>query len=92
MRKFLCILSLIATTPALAQSAPIEPDAVISDQISRSILEPAVNMVRLHGWRCDSISALRPFLMSRGFAVVCNGFNYTYNFEDKGGNWIVSVE
>lgn len=84
--------------PAMSQSVPIEPDAIISDTSDfprstlMSLVDPGVGMIRAMGWRCDSLSAIRPYLMSRGFTMTCNNFNYTYNFEDRGGNWVVELD
>lgn len=83
---------------ALAQSVPIEADAIISDtkDFPRATLlglvDPAVGMIQARGWRCDSISVIRPFLLSRGFTVICNRFSYEYDFTDKGGNWVVELQ
>ena len=101
MRKFLLIiaamLSLFANT-TVAQTVPIEKGAVITDTDSNprhmmlNMADPAVNMIRAHGWRCDSISAMSMFLFSRGFSVSCNKFRYKYELSDKGGNWVVELK
>ncbi|AUQ58750.1 hypothetical protein [Phaeobacter inhibens] len=91
-------MGLMAATAATAQSVPIESNAIISDTNDfpksklLSLVEPGVGMIRAHGWRCDSISAIRPFVFSRGFTFVCNNFNYEYDFSDKGGNWVVELQ
>lgn len=84
---------------ALAQrSVPIEADAIISDTKDfprsklLSLVEPGAAMIRARGWRCDSISSISPFIFSRGFTFVCNRFNYTYEFRDRGGRWIVELK
>ena len=84
---------------ALGQtSVPIEPGANIrdSDNWTRAkmleIAEPLVTLIRLNGWRCDSISALRPFSFSHGYTVKCNRFAYHYEVFDRGGRWIVEVK
>lgn len=97
MKRASLTLALFASlfTIAHAQDAPIEDGAMISDGNGvnmRNLISPAVGMIRAMGWRCDSISAMRPYLMSRGFTVVCNNFNYTYNISDKGGNWVVELD
>lgn len=92
MRTAIFLSAALLATPALAQDVPIESDAVMSDQLSGGVISPAVQLIRGHGWRCDSISAMQPFLMSRGFSLTCNRFSYKYNFEDKGGNWVVSLD
>jgi len=92
MRYLPLMLTLAVASPVSAASVPIEPDAVMSNGISQEVIDPAVAMIVMHGWRCDSVSALRPFLMSRGFTIVCNRFSYTYNFEDRGGRWEVTLD
>ncbi|UWQ19197.1 hypothetical protein [Jannaschia sp. M317] len=98
MNPILLLLAIFALgLPATAQSVTIERDAMIADtrdmprQNMLRLIDPGVGMIRAMGWRCDSISAARPFLMSRGFTIVCNNFRYTYEFEDRGGNWTVSL-
>ena len=49
-------------------------------------------MVRLYGYRCDSISSAREWLLSYGYTLNCNGFRYEYELRDKGGNWVVTVK
>ena len=89
---------LLFATAGLAQSVPIESGAMISDtqDFPRAnmiaLIDPAVGMIKAYGWRCDSISAIRPFLFSRGFTVVCNQFSYEYDISDKGGNWVVELK
>ncbi|MBB6411902.1 hypothetical protein [Mesorhizobium sangaii] len=89
------IAMLLSVSSAWSQSPPIEADAHINQSGGinfPALIEPAVGMIRANGWRCDSISAMLPFLMSRGFSVTCNHYSYTYNFEDKGGDWVVSLD
>lgn len=94
----LFIAILLFSSPLAAQSVPIEDDEIVSDtkdfprSVMLSLVDPAVGMIRAMGWRCDSISAIRPFIFSRGFTVVCNRFNYEYEFEDRGGNWVVELQ
>ena len=91
-RSIALIAAAFISTPALAQSVPFEPNARMDKDLSRGLIDPAVSMIRARGWKCDSISALVPFLLSRGFSVTCNNSLYRYNFEDKGGNWEVSLD
>ncbi len=56
------------------------------------VIPQMVKLIRLTGYKCDSISAIREMMLSRGFAVVCNNFNYEYEIEDKGGNWVVTLQ
>lgn len=75
-------------------ATPVELNAVINEKLEgrTDILEGMANLVRANGYRCDSISAARPMVFSRGFVLVCNGFAYEYQLEDKGGRWRVTVK
>ena len=86
-------------SPVLAQqTVPIESNAIISDTKDYprakllNLVKPGVAMIRARGWRCDSISSIRPFMFSRGFTFVCNRFNYEYEFRDRGGRWVVELK
>lgn len=72
----------------------VEKDAIISSRFEgeQGIFDSAANLIRAFGYRCDSLSAFRPFIMSRGFTVVCNKFAYTYELQDRGGNWVVNSD
>lgn len=85
---------ILLLTIASVQATPVERDAVISDKLKgkSDVLEEIVRLVRGYGYKCDSISAARPMVFSRGFVLVCNGFAYEYEIEDKGGNWRVTVK
>lgn len=75
------------------RAIPIEKDALLFDSAPGSIvlIEKLVLFVRESGFSCASVSGARPALMSRGYVVTCNKFSYTYDIQDKGGNWMVTV-
>jgi hypothetical protein len=77
-----------------APSVPIEPDAVLYAELSQDfdLMFELTHFVRASGYRCDSISALQPLPLSRGFKLVCNRFNYKYAIENKDGRSTVTVE
>jgi hypothetical protein len=77
-----------------APSVPIEPDAVIYPKLVQDfdLMSELAHFVRASGYRCDSISALRPLPPARGFKLVCNRFSYKYAIENKDGRSIVTVE
>ncbi|ATI47245.1 TPA: hypothetical protein ACVU5S_003284 [Vibrio parahaemolyticus] len=56
------------------------------------VIPQMVRLIQLTGYKCDSISAIREMMLSRGFTVVCNNFFYEYDIEDKGGNWVVTLQ
>lgn len=98
--KVACVALAISasTVGAQAQSVPVESGAMISDtkEFPRhkmlSLIDPGVTMIRAYGYRCDSVSAMRPFVFSRGFTVVCNNYRYEYDLSDRGGNWVVELQ
>ena len=55
-------------------------------------MDELAHFVRASGYRCDSISALRPLPTSNGFKLACNHSTYKYEIEDKGSGSIVTVE
>lgn len=77
-----------------AHATPVERDAVISDQLKgkTELFDEMAKLVRAFGYKCDSISAARQMVFSRGFMLSCNTFAYEYEIEDKGGNWRVTVK
>ena len=74
-------------------NVPIEPAAAIDDDLrgNAKLLNELVKFVRENDYRCDTISAVRPFAGSHGFSLVCNRFGNRYEIEGKGGQWIVNA-
>lgn len=72
-------------------STPIERRASIAN-VSESQINALASIVRGYGYRCDSVSAATPFLLSDGFNLTCNSSRYKYEIEDKGGRWFVKVD
>lgn len=89
---FTVILNLVAPTAIAA--TPVERDAMIDDKFKgrTDVLEELVTFIKAHGYRCDSISAARPMVFSRGFVVRCNQWAYEFEIEDKGGKWRITVK
>ncbi|HHX8286271.1 MULTISPECIES: hypothetical protein [Vibrio] len=85
---------LVGLLSAPSFAIPVENDAVISKDFENNpqLYEEVANLIRLYGYKCDSLSALRPMVFSRGFVAVCNRFSYTYEIEDKGGRWVVTLD
>lgn len=87
-------LALGATT-ATADTFTFEPNVFLPNGRTASdmteIATAAVRAVHIHGWRCDSISSMAAHWFGDGFAMRCNNFAYTYDFEDRGGRWIVTL-
>lgn len=69
----------------------IEKDAIINSALADKAPELA-KIIKMYGYRCDSISVARPFMVGRGFTLVCNNYAYEYDIEDKGGRWRVTVK
>ena len=84
-------------TSVATSTTPIEKNAVISEvKYSRSdmlkLIDAMVPMVTARGWRCDSVSSASPWMFSTGFSLKCNRYRYKYEFEDRGGRWVVILK
>lgn len=87
---------ILASTLALTVLAPVAAQTTPYDNVVKSErkekAQAAAYIVRAHGYRCDSISSFQPFVMSAGYTIRCNNYRYTYELEDKGGRWVVTVK
>ena len=70
----------------------VEPDAIISNEISEDLLKTMIQIVQLHGNKCDTVSSAFNSRDGSTFNLKCNLFRYSYNFVDKGGEWGFEVE
>lgn len=89
--KAFLLVSLISN---MAWALPVENDAVISDDLKGKpqLYNEIADLIRAYGYRCDSLSGLHEMVFSRGFSVTCNKFSYSYEIEDKGGRWVVTLD
>jgi ABC-type nitrate/sulfonate/bicarbonate transport system permease component len=86
-------IALLVSNAARAQSAPtIEASSQVMPDFPPELLPMAVTLIEQHGWHCDSISAARQWMLSRGFTVVCNHYSYEYDIQDRGGNLEVTLK
>lgn len=90
MRYLIIILAVVIAAPALAKT-PREDGAIVT-KLSDDQVEALVTLTRAYGYRCDSISAAMPWAFSYGFTLRCNGYRYSYEIEDRGGTWVVTIE
>lgn len=60
--------------------------------IPENVVDELAFQIRGVNFRCDTLSTASVWLMSRGFTVECNELNYKYYIENKGGNWVVTVQ
>ncbi len=52
----------------------------------------AATLVKARGYACDSVSSARKLIAGRGYNLHCNSYRYSYTIEDRGGNWVVSLD
>ena len=69
----------------------MEKDAMVSETVSHRQIWGMVEMVKLQGYRCDSVSSASMFFFGGGYTLKCNRYRYEYEIEDHGGKWIVRV-
>ncbi len=70
----------------------VEKEAIISNEIPEDMLKTMIEIVQLHGNKCDTISAASNSYDGSTFNLKCNLYRYSYNFVDKGGEWHFEVE
>lgn len=91
MKKLMLTLAFISTS-ALSQNIPKEKDHTISELVTDKQVQALAAIVRLNGYSCKSISSARPLIMSDGWYISCNNYNYEYEVFDKGGKFQVKVK
>ncbi len=92
MKKAFVVTALLFCSATFAQESILDSDARISDGVSMGAVTALSGMIRLNGYSCDTVSAVTPFAMSRGFHVTCNNWQYSYEVADHGGKWAVTVD
>lgn len=68
-----------------------EADFKINERLTEKNIVGVVGLVVFNGYKCDTLSAITPFAFGTGFYVYCNQYSYSYDVEDKGGNWVVTL-
>lgn len=85
--KRLLIASLFVAFTASADT-PIGPD------VPTSVHQPAraaAELVKMYGYRCDSIDFFMRSDWDNAFHITCNNNRYSYVIKDVGGNYVVEV-
>lgn len=77
-------------TPS-STSSPLQTTTSTAGLDMAQIKIGLVALVRLNGHRCDTLTKWHPMAFSRGYEVDCD-LHYSYDVEDKGGRWIVTVK
>jgi hypothetical protein len=73
---------------------PVEPGADIDSTLKdeTKLISGLVGLVRAHGYRCDTISAVKTFSTSKGFKLACDRFGDKYDIKDRDGQLVVTVD
>lgn len=69
----------------------IEPNALIDSNFSRGAVEQGVQIIRLYGYACNSVSSLSVGWKGN-VEIKCNNYKYTYEIVDRGGRWTVCID
>lgn len=77
-------LCLLLAGVSLAQAqVQREHDAIINRAVTPKIMDATVGMIRIFGYRCDSVSAMRPAFTVNCWVVVRNNYRYEYVVYDR---------
>lgn len=76
----------------MMKSVKIESGAKIDKATGVQGAKQMAVMVKLNGYKCDSVTSTLPFVRSVGYHLVCNNYNYRYELADVGGNWKITVK
>lgn len=86
--KKLLFASLVVIAFAATAETPIGSDVATRDY------EPAraaAELVKMYGYRCDSIDFFMRSDWDGAFHITCNNNRYSYVIKDVGGNYVVEV-
>jgi hypothetical protein len=61
-------------------------------QVSTEVRNAAKELIRQSGYKCDSISFILQSSWDDSYRVTCNDDYYVYSIDNKGGNWVVSLD
>lgn len=70
----------------------LDKDADIHKDISEELLAELIVLININGYKCDTVTFAMPFIRKHGYSLTCNNYRYSYEIEDKGGNFIVTVK
>ncbi|EPS3428845.1 hypothetical protein ACVD55_000227 [Vibrio alginolyticus] len=76
------------THPLLESEANV-PEGI---QENPEAINQLIDIIGLYGYKCNTVSGIVEMAFTRGFSVWCNNHNYAYEIEDKGGNWVVTLQ
>ena len=92
MKRILFLLALVFSFPVISHAqVRIEPNALIDSNFSRGAVEQGVQIIRLYGYTCNSVSSLSVGWKGN-VKIKCNNYKYEYEIVDRGGMWVVCIE
>ena len=93
--KKLILLPLLFLSLSVASmefdKTPFEKDANITEDLTENQVNGFAMIIRLNGYKCDSISSAYYFVFSDKYNINCNQLRYSYDIKDHGGRPVVTV-
>ena len=94
MFKQISFIALIFGCATQALGAPLEKDAIYTGDWSREyaqvIADELSGLVRVRGYRCNTVSNLQRWVFSPGFDLSCNNFAYKYEIAYRDERWVIT--
>jgi|GEM_PF-3728183 len=79
--------------PTKKVETKVNPEYVSNDvQVTKAQADAIQSLIRAYGYTCSSFSSVTWLSYSSVYAVHCNNWRYSYELEDVGGNWVVTVD
>ena len=89
MKSFIAV-SLLTASFVAAANVPLEDD--FRGNLNARQANLLAQVVKAHGYRCDSVSAATESSWDDEYTLMCNGYRYHYLIKDVGGRVVVEVK
>jgi len=70
----------------------MEKNIVTQGNLQDNEIKAVQALINLHGYKCDSVNFAMRSPWDGDIEVTCNDYAYSYEVEDKGGNWVVTLD
>jgi len=62
------------------------------DNLTESQIAAIQEVIKLSGYKCDTVDSVMSFISSSGATIACNNYIYRYDIENKNGKIVITVK